>query len=92
MKNPVITSVMAMIHFVSGYYVAVVIFGGVPTWPQGARVLLAILTNLILAYEFVYLPAKSIEDVDSTRRLLRVSIIPFLLGAACVLILFLLWR
>lgn len=90
MKNLLITSVMVMVHFVSGYYVAVVIFGGVPTWPQGARVLLAILTNLILAYEFVYLPAKSVEYMNSTRRLLGVSLIPFFLGAACVIALFVL--
>ena len=87
MLNKAATGGMIIVHWVSGYYVAVVIVGGVPTWPQAARVLLAILTNLILAYEFVYLPAKAFEWQRVARGLLGVSIFPFCLGIMCVLML-----
>ncbi len=78
-----------IVHLVSGYWVAVVIAGEAPSWPQAARVLLYSLVNLILAYEFVYKPAKDCNPSRAIRHVVGVSLIPFCLGIACVIILFL---
>ena len=81
---------MMIVHLVGGYYIAVVIAGGVPSWPQAARVLLALLTNMILSYEFVYKPAMDCSPRYAIRRVVMVSLIPFFIGIACVMTLFIL--
>ena len=80
--------VMILVHWMSGYYVAIVTLGAALHWPQGARILLVILTNIILAYEFVYLPAKTMHERRIFRKLLGVSFLPFCLGIGCVTMLF----
>ena len=79
-----------IVHWVSGYWVAVVIAGEAPSWPLAARVLLYSLLNLILAYEFVYKPAKDGNSSHAIRRVVGVSLIPFCLGITSVIILFVL--
>ncbi len=79
-----------IVHLVSGYWVAVVIAGEAPSWPQAARVLLYMLINLILAYEFVYKPVKDSNPRYAIKYVLGVSLIPFCLGITCVISLFML--
>ena len=79
-----------IVHWVSGYWIAVVIAGEALSWPQAARVLLYSLINLILAYEFVYKPAKDCTPSRAIRQVVGVSLTPFFLGVACVIILFML--
>lgn len=81
---------MMFLHWASGYYVAVVIVEGPLTWPLAARVLLALLTNVILAYEFVFNPVKERHQSYAMRRVVGVSVIPFILGIVCVIVLFVL--
>jgi hypothetical protein len=81
---------MMIVHWVSGYWVAVVIAGEALSWPLAARVLLYMLINLILAYEFVYNPAKACNPSHAIRHVVGVSLIPFCLGIACVIVLFVL--
>ena len=90
MLSKFLTGGMMIVHWVSGYWVAVVIAGEAPSWPLAARVLLYTLINLILAYEFVYKPAKECNQSHAIRHVVGVSLIPFCLGVACVIILFLL--
>ena len=82
------SGVMILVHWISGYYVAIVTIGEALHWPQGARILLVVLTNVILAYEFVYLPAKTMHESRIVGKLLGVSLIPFCLGIGCVTMLF----
>ncbi len=88
--NKFLTGGMMIVHWVSGYWVAVVIAGEALSWPLAARVLLYMLLNLILAYEFVYNPAKACNPSHAIRHVVGVSLIPFCLGIACVIILFIL--
>ncbi|HIA14456.1 MAG TPA: hypothetical protein EYN74_06145 [Nitrospirales bacterium] len=90
MLNTALTGGLMIVHLVSGYWVAVVIAGEAPSWPQAARVLLYILINMILAYEFVYKPAKDCNRSHANKHVVVVSLIPFCLGIACVIIVFVL--
>tara|TARA_B100001079_G_C16140105_1_gene395160 strand:- start:223 stop:495 length:273 start_codon:yes stop_codon:yes gene_type:complete len=90
MLNKAFIGVIMIVHWVSGYWIAVVIAGEVLSWPQVARVLLYSLINLILAYEFVYKPAKDCNPSRAIGHVFGVSLIPFCLGIACVIILFVL--
>ena len=90
MLNMAFTGGLMIVHLVSGYWVAVVIAGEAPSWPQAARVLLYSLVNLILAYEFVYKPARDGTPGYAIRHVVGVSLVPFCLGIACVIVIFVL--
>ena|GEM_PF-4977670 len=90
MLKKLLTGGIIIIHWVSGYWVAVVIAGEALSWPQVARILLYSLINLILAYEFVYKPAKACKSSCAMRHVFGVSVIPFCLGVLCVVVLFML--
>lgn len=86
--------VVPAVHLAGGFFIVDFLLSGHYTWGRSLRTLAITLSNLVLAYEFVYRDLQTTHPEWPSSRLLKAvtaySIIPFTGGVAAILILYLL--
>lgn len=83
--------VAPIVHAAGGFFILDFILSGQYTWGRTLRTFVLILSNLILAYEFVYRDLQSQHPEWPGNRLLKsvmgYSVIPFAVGMSALLLL-----
>jgi hypothetical protein len=83
--------VVPIVHAAGGFFILDFILSGQYTWGRTLRTVVLLLSNLILAYEFVYRELQSHHPEWPGSRLLKsvmgYSVIPFAVGMAALLLL-----
>ena len=85
--------VIPVVHVAGGFFVLDFLLSGQYTWGRTLRTFTLFMSNLVLAYEFVYRDLQVRHPEWTGRRLLkrvmRYSVMPFGIGMAALLVLYL---
>ena len=83
--------VVPVVHAAGGFFILDFLLSGQYTWGRSLRTFVLFLSNLILAYEFVYRDLKTQHQEWPESRLKKCvmgySVIPFVVGMAALLLL-----
>ncbi len=89
--NVFLLVVVPTVHATGGFFILDFLLSGQYTWGRTLRTFVLFLSNLILAYEFVYRDLQARHPEWPERRLFKsvvgYSVIPFAVGMAALLVL-----
>ena len=83
--------VIPIVHAVGGFFILDFLLSGIYTWGRTLRTFVLFMSNLVLAYEFVYRDLQARHTDWSDQRLLKsvltYSVFPFCVGMAGLVLL-----